>query len=272
MHYFLDEMSQHRILVVDDDSQIRRLLRDVFEGGGYDVREADSSAEAIRCLDSDSLDLITLDLQLGTEDGLDVARTIRKFSEVPIVMITGRDDVVDRVVGLELGADDYITKPFHVREVLARVRSVLRRAGTDNREAPAKVGDDRDVETATSPAFTFDGLIFVPERFELFGRDGDHCELTSGDIKLLNVFLQNAKRVLSRDRLMDLTGGVEWSPLDRTIDNQVARLRKKIERNPTDPKIIKTVRGVGYSFACEITLVQSYERPSSADSRLARSR
>ncbi len=255
-----DVIEGKRILIVDDDPRIRSLLREVFEGGGYAVREANGSAEAIGHFESGWPDLVTLDLQLGSEDGLDIARKIRNVSEVPIVMVTGRDDVVDRVVGLELGADDYITKPFHVREVLARVRSVLRRAPHGRPEVHEMDNRDRDVGTKTSSAFSFDGLTVIPERFELFGRDGKFIELTSGDFKLLDVFLQNAKRVMSRDRLMDLTGGIEWSPLDRTIDNQVARLRKKIERNAADPKIIKTVRGVGYSFSCEFTRVQSNGR------------
>lgn len=243
-------MAGHCILVVDDDQKIRGLLREVFEAGGFSVCEVDSAGDALEHLKSRSPVLITLDLQLGADNGLDVARGIRKTSQVPIVMVTGRDDVVDRVVGLEIGADDYITKPFHIREVLARVRSVLRRtksdqATTGNEGAPANM--------SSSSAHMFDGMVIVPDRFELLDRDGKPCDLTSGDFKLLNIFLQNAKRVLSRDRLMDLTGGVEWSPLDRTIDNQVARLRKKIERNPADPKIIKTVRGVGYSFVSDVT-------------------
>ena len=248
-------MTQTLILVVDDDPKIRTLLRNVFEGGGYAVEEADSAEAALQDIEKAQPSLVTLDLQLGADDGLDVARSIRKRSKVPIVMVTGKDDVVDRVVGLELGADDYITKPFHVREVLARVRSVLRRAG-DGQEALATVAAepvDNAVETSQSRAYVFDGMKIVPDRFELFDREGRLCDLTSGDFKLLTVFLGNAKRVLSRDRLMDLTGGPEWSPLDRTIDNQVARLRKKIERDPANPKLIKTVRGVGYSFACEVT-------------------
>ena len=243
-------MAGHCILVVDDDRKIRSLLREVFEAGGFNVCEVSSAGDALEHLKNSNPALITLDLQLGPDNGLDVAREIRKTSQVPIVMVTGRDDVVDRVVGLEIGADDYITKPFHIREVLARVRSVLRRTGADqatdgNAGAP--------VDPVASPAHTFDGMVVVPDRFELLDRKGKPCELTSGDFKLLNIFLQNAKRVLSRDRLMDLTGGIEWSPLDRTIDNQVARLRKKIERNPADPKIIKTVRGVGYSFVSDVT-------------------
>lgn len=247
-------MTGHCILVVDDEPQIRGLLREVFEAGGFDVCEVTDATAALKHLESHDPVLITLDLQLGSENGLDVAREIRKTSKVPIIMVTGRDDVVDRVVGLEIGADDYITKPFHVREVLARVRSVLRRSA-----AAAEPATDDTVaaiaETNASPAFRFDGMVVVPDRFELFDREGELCELTSGDFKLLNVFLQNAKRVLSRDRLMDLTGGVDWSPLDRTIDNQVARLRKKIERDPSDPQVIKTVRGVGYSFAVDVTRV-----------------
>lgn len=259
--YPVAEMDQHCILVVDDDPKIRTLLGNVFEGAGYRVSMAQSADEALALVKSDKPDLVTLDLQLGREDGLDVARSIQEISTVPIIMVTGRDDIVDRVVGLELGADDYITKPFHVREVLARVRSVIRRAGKGKGTPGA---ESTPVTTRDSPAFTFDGLTIVPERFELFDRNGDPCDLTSGDFKLLSVFLERAKRILSRDQLMDLTGGIEWTPLDRTIDNQVARLRKKIERDPANPKIIKTVRGIGYSFACDVAQVQPPLSPKSA--------
>lgn len=227
----------------------------MFEGAGYVVREASTKAEVLAVLAGDRLDLITLDLQLGFEDGLDVARSIRDVSDVRIIMVTGRDDVVDRVVGLELGADDYITKPFHVREVLARVRSVMRRSPGQSVMSEGSL-TEAPIVTTLSPAYVFDGLQIVPERFELFDRSGTLCDLTSGDFRLLNVFIANAKRIMSRDRLMDLTGGIEWSPTDRAIDNQVARLRKKIERDPSNPLLIKTVRGVGYSLACDVTQVQ----------------
>ncbi len=164
-------------------------------------------------------------------------------------MVTGKDDVIDRVVGLEIGADDYITKPFHVREILARIRAVLRRQ-PEMPSAADRAPVNGGVEAIA--AFHFDGIVVVPDRMDVIDRDGDDCGLTSGDFALLKVFLERPKRVLSRDQLMDLTGGVDWSPLDRTIDNQVARLRKKIERNPSDPKLIKTVRGVGYTFACDV--------------------
>lgn len=265
-------MPEHRILIVDDDAKIRDLLQDLFNVGGYDVRVAGNSTDAQQFLKTEKIDLVTLDLQLGSEDGLDVARRIRKTSDVPIIMVTGRDDVLDRVVGLEVGADDYITKPFHVREVLARVRSVLRRAQTTAAEAETDLDESMQALSEPSAAFRFDDMVIIPDQFELFCRDGKRCELTSGDFKLLNAFLQNPKRVLSRDHLMDLAGGVGWSPLDRTIDNQVARLRKKIERDPTDPRIIKTVRGIGYSFACEVTRLQPGERPINTESRRANSR
>ena len=250
------------ILVVDDDSKIRTLLRNVMEDSGFLVLEAKNSAETMTAVTKSKIDLITLDLHLGPDDGLELAREIRAHSRIPIVMVTGKDDVIDRVVGLEIGADDYITKPFHVREVIARIRSVLRRS-TDSNATPEKVSPSSlSASVAESPQYLFDGLTAVPDRLELLDRTGADCGLTSGDFKLLTVFLERPKRVLSRDQLMDLTGGLEWSPLDRTIDNQIARLRKKIERNPSDPKLIKTVRGVGYTFVCKVQSVGSSDTSS----------
>lgn len=263
---------RHRILIIDDETGVRTLLADVFEAAGYGIYAAATWDEAKTLLKNEKIDLVTLDLQLGRDNGLDLARLIRETSEVPIVMITARDDVVDRVVGLELGADDYIIKPFHVREVLARVRAVLRRYENDKApETPPPV-EPAEGNKKGAEAVCFDGLVAVPKRFELFDRCGELCETTSGDFKLLNAFLANPKRVLSRDQLMDLIGGTSWSPLDRTIDNQVARLRRKIERDPSQPRIIKTIRGVGYSFTADIHPVQSDEGPIKADSLRANSR
>lgn len=236
-------MTGQALLIVEDDAKIRTLLRNVFEDEGFVVHEAQTGAEMLAVLAAEPVALMTLDIQLDQENGLDLAREVRKVSSVPIIMVTGQDDVIDRVVGLEIGADDYITKPFHIREVIARVRSVLRRAAQP--EGSTLPATDRNV-------LTFDGLSAHLDRMELADRDGTDCGLTSGDFKLLTVFLDQPKRVLSRDQLMDLTGGIERNPLDRTIDNQVARLRKKIERNPSEPRLIKTVRGVGYKFACDV--------------------
>lgn len=228
-----------RILVVDDDPQIRRMLRRYLEGENFTVTEAEDLAGVEAAL-ANGLDLITLDLNLGRTDGLTIARAVRQASHIPIIMITGKSDVVDMVVGLEIGADDYIAKPFHLREVLARVRSVLRRSAA------------RIAEQETSAAFstvTFDGFCLDLDRRDLVGPDGRSRALTTAEFDLLRVFAQNPHRVLDRDRIMDLLKGRDWTPSDRTIDNQVARLRKKIEDNPARPRLLKTVRGSGYSFA-----------------------
>lgn len=252
-------MTNPTILVVDDDPKIRTLLRNVLEGDGFCVFEAQTEEDVLRIIASTPVSLITLDLNLGSESGIDIARQIRRAYNVPIIMVTGKDDVIDRVVGLEVGADDYITKPFHVREVIARIRSVLRRS-----QAPAphteSVSDSLPRDTG-SMHYCFDGLTAVPDQMQLLDRTDTECELTSGDFKLLEVFLHRPKRILSRDQLMDLTGGTEWSPLDRAIDNQIARLRKKIEREPSDPKLIKTVRGAGYTFVCDVQVVQKSVAP-----------
>lgn len=249
-------MPAQTLLVVEDDPKIRTLLRNVMEDEGYAVVEAATASEALRVIEKTKIDLVTLDLHLGADNGLDLARAIRKQSHLPIVMVTGRDDVIDRVVGLELGADDYITKPFHIREVVARIKSVLRRTG-DAQHTPKDTTETETISPSVeSMQFVFDGLVAVPDRFELLDRTGADCGLTSGDFKLLRVFLERPKHVLSRDQLMDLTGGQAWSPLDRTIDNQIARLRKKIERDPSEPNLIKTVRGVGYTFARDVEVVQ----------------
>ncbi|WP_439154277.1 response regulator [Yoonia sp.] len=247
-------MSESTILIVDDDPKVRKTLRLTLESEGYTVAEAADMSSCLAIVKSMQPDLVTLDLQMGADDGLDIARNIRSFSQVPIIMVTGKNDVIDRVVGLELGADDYITKPFHVREVQARVKSVLRRHRT-----VTFVDDQKGTPVST---LYFDGMKARIDRFELIGRDGHSVDLTSGDFKLLRVFLENRKRTLSREMLMDRVGGTEWSPLDRTIDNQVARLRKKIERDPTQPRLIKTVRGIGYAFSSE---VQHEEEPAGND-------
>lgn len=248
-------MADTHILVVDDDPKIRNLLSRCLTGEGFTVLLAEDEAQAVELAKNTRLDLITIDISLGHGDGFQVTRQVRTFSDVPIIMVTGKDDVIDRVVGLELGADDYITKPFHLRELIARVKSVLRRAhirSTDPTvQYPTPSANNPDSDPG-SDVLRFDGLTAIPDRFELNDRDGQPCQLTSGDFKLLNAFLGRPKRILSREQLMDLVGGPDWNPLDRTIDNQVARLRKKIERDPANPRLITTVRGVGYSFTCDV--------------------
>ncbi|PJI92084.1 DNA-binding response OmpR family regulator [Yoonia maricola] len=247
------------ILVVDDDPKIRNLLRRTFEGEGSTVHEAGNKAEVLGALSKHGFDLVTLDLDLGEDDGLDVATAVRKISSVPIIMVTAKDDVIDRVVGLEIGADDYITKPFHLREVLARVKSVLRRTGVAHQSAGL---------APASPCVEFDGMKAIPAEMLLYDRNCVRVDMTSGEFKLLNVFLERPKRVLSREQLMDLIGGYSYTPMDRTIDNQIARLRKKIERNATSPRLISTIRGVGYSFTCDVRECKD-EPPSNRAERAA---
>jgi DNA-binding response OmpR family regulator len=232
-------MSGVHILVVDDDPKVRTLLRRCFEGEGFTVSDAKDGAELRTALERNPVTLITLDLNLGKDNGLDLAREIRKEHSIPIIMLTGKGDAIDRVVGLELGADDYLAKPFALRELVARVRAVLRRTA-----APGS-------SPASGQRYGFEGWIFDVNRRSLNRDSGEEQDLTTGEFNLLAAFVKRSHRVLSRDEIMDLLKGHEWSPLDRSIDNLIARLRKKVERDPERPRLIKTVRGVGYTFAAD---------------------
>ena len=238
--------STKHILIVDDDAKIRLLLRRCFEQDGYGVSEAANEAETMHYLAAGGIDLVTLDLALGAEDGLNIAREIRARSSIPIVMVTGKGDTIDRVVGLELGADDYISKPFHVREVLARIRSVLRRTDAMPNDLAGCAPQDQ------ADSFAFGNWIVDFSGLQLRSEGGEVRELTTSEFRLLEVLVKNAKRVLTRDQIMDKVKGHDWSPLDRSIDNQIARLRRKIEADPKHPALIKTVRGAGYTFAVDV--------------------
>lgn len=227
------------ILVVDDDPKVRTLLRRCFEGEGFTVSDAKDGAELRACLERHSVSLITLDLSLGKESGLDLARDLRKDHDVPIIMLTGKGDTIDRIVGLEVGADDYLAKPFELRELVARVRAVLRRSAANTRAASA---DQR---------YVFEGWVLDLQRRSLTDGNGQIRDLTTSEFNLLEAFVKRPHRVLSRDEIMDLLKGQDWSPIDRSIDNLIARLRKKIERDPNHPALIKTVRGVGYIFTAD---------------------
>lgn len=235
------------ILVVDDEPEVRALLRKYLEREGYQVLEAKDGAEMRACIDRHAISLITLDLTLGGEDGLDLAREIRARQNIPIVMITGKGDTIDRVVGLELGADDYIAKPFQLREVLARVRAVLRRYGA---------GEAQAAQPAAAPPvherYAFAGMTLDVTGRELSGPGGRPVELTTAEFNLLEIFVRRPHRVLSRDNIMDLLKGHEWSPVDRSIDALVGRLRKKIEPDSERAQLIKTVRGVGYVLSADV--------------------
>lgn len=245
----MDSQPEKNILIVDDEQPIRTLLRECFELEGYAVSESADAQSALAAIQSQPVNLVTLDLKLGGDDGLELARRIRAICNVPIVMITGKGDMIDRIVGLELGADDYIAKPFHVREVLARVKAVLRRyeASGNGNERQDRVSDDEQ--------FAFGRLVLNIPRRELKADTGEVRELTTAEFNMLAMFVRRPHRVLSRDNIMDLLKGHEWSPFDRSIDSLVVRLRRKIEPDPEAPQLIKTVRGVGYVFAAEVRKV-----------------
>lgn len=230
------------ILIVDDEPEVRTLLRTGLEGEGFSVLEAADGSQATALIERVPISLVTLDLKLGGEDGLKVARELRTAKNVPIIMITGKGDAIDRVVGLELGADDYIPKPFLMREVVARVRAVLRRYMAAGGAAIATAEPDGE-------RYNFDGWSVDIPRREVRDPSGELRDLTTAEFNLLALFLQKPGRVLSRDEIMDLLKGHDWTPMDRSIDALVARLRKKLEPDSERPNLVKTVRGVGYVFA-----------------------
>ena len=234
------------ILVVDDEARIRTMLSRYLQDEGFRVSTAEGGAGMREALAAERIDLVLLDLVLPGEDGLTLAKEIRARSNAGIIMITGRSDVVDTVVGLEVGADDYVAKPFHLREVLARVRSVLRRLqpAAPSETAPELPGEE---------TLVFEGWQLDCSRRELTSPAGSTVPLTTGEFDLLRVFAEHPGRVLDRDQLMDLTRGRSWEAFDRTIDAQVARLRKKIEADLKNPTLIKSVRGAGYVFAARVT-------------------
>jgi len=242
---------QPHILVVEDEPELREVLRRGLEAEGFIVVEAANKATLFRRLNSYPIKLITLDLGLGQQDGLELALEIRAAHNVPIVMITGRDAPLDRVAGLEHGADDYITKPFHIREVSIRVRSVLARYGIlDGGSMPSRL-----LQTEPIQKYAFESGILDVHKRELKTTDGTFIDLTETEFRVLELFLKHPGRVLSRDEIMQMLKGQDWDPLDRVIDGHVARLRRKLEASNEELRMIKSVRGVGYVFTGDVRRV-----------------
>jgi len=227
------------ILIVDDQQEICDLVQEYLAGEGYRVSTAQDGAGMRNAMARSRVDLVILDLMLPGEDGLTLARWLRQESTVGIIILTGRGEIVDRIIGLEMGADDYLPKPFHLRELLARVKSVLRRASFSSTENQAALARSRA---------RFAGWNLDLSSRELFSPSGKEVRLTTGEFDLLAAFVNNANQVLTRDRLLDLARNREAGPFDRTIDVQVGRLRRKLEDDPQRPTMIKTVRGTGYIF------------------------
>ncbi len=237
-----------KILLVDDDTAILRMLSKYLCQEGFTVETATSGKQGFQSFKKGQPDIILLDITLPDEDGFFIARKIRRIDQnVGIIMVTGKKDVIDRVVGLELGADDYISKPFHLREILARIKSILRRKGVYDREASEISGRDRSGQRVNFAGWTVDLMARV-----LTAPDGKPVSLTSGYFRLLEVFLNNPQRVLSRDKILDMVAARRWEPFDRSVDTRIRRLREKIEKNAKSPEIIKTVRGEGYIFSAAV--------------------
>jgi DNA-binding response OmpR family regulator len=231
------------ILVVDDESDVRDLVTEYLGKHDLRVSAAGSGREMFEVFDRESIDLVLLDLKLPGEDGMQLARSLRERATVPIVLLTGRNEEADRVMGLELGADDYVTKPFSPRELLARVRAVLRRY-----QVQATL-PERD---HTRRAFRFSGWELNLRTRRLLAPDGSAVELSNGEFSLLNALCRAPQRVLSRDQLLSMSRLHEAEVYDRTIDVQIRRLRVKLEVDAAAPALIVTERGAGYRLACEV--------------------
>ena len=228
-----------RIVVVDDDARIRDLLRRYLSQEGFEVLLAEDGKALSRHLSRESIDLIVLDLMLPGEDGLSICRRLRNSNDLtPIIMLTAKVEDVDRIVGLEVGADDYLPKPFNPRELLARVNAVLRRR--PSLEAPGAPG--KEVQTITFGDFEFDLSL------RRLSKSGEPIALTTGEFSMLKALVRHPRQPLTRDKLAQLARGREFEPFDRSLDVQVSRLRKMIEPDPAQPRYIQTVWGVGYVF------------------------
>ncbi|MEJ2046081.1 MAG: response regulator transcription factor [Reinekea sp.] len=230
------------IAIVDDEDSILEVLSDAFEDEGYRTSTLNTGSELLQLMLSDAPDLILLDLKLKAENGLRVAEQIRKHSEVPIIMLTGKGDETDRILGLEVAADDYIMKPFNIRELIARVRAQLRRSTF--KRSPVKQEDTQKLY--------FQNWCLDIDLRTLTGKDGQQVALTFGEFSLLSVLLSSPNRVFSRNELLDKTHGTLTESFDRTIDVLILRLRRKIEDNPKLPEIILTERGIGYRLASNV--------------------
>ena len=231
------------VMVVDDHRDIREPLAKYLSKNGLRVSLAAGGQEMRKVLKAGAIDLVVLDIMMPGEDGLALCRHLRETTEIPVILLTAMAEETDRIVGLEIGADDYVTKPFNPRELLARIKAVLRRA----QSLPAP----REMEEGGR--LRFDRWTLDLNRREIAAEDGVAVPLSTAEFRLLLTFLRRPRMVLSRDQLLDLTSGRAAQVFDRAIDNQVSRLRKKIERDPKNPALIKTVWGGGYVFAAEVT-------------------
>ena len=231
-------MKSHHILIVEDEAVTRTKLAGYFESEGYRVTAVGSAKEMRLVLSQEDISMLLLDINLPDESGLLLAREVRAKSNMGIVLVTGKTDDIDRIVGLEIGADDYVTKPFNTRELLARVTNLLRR-----------IHDHSEIPMQHRPIYHFDGLVLDASRRHLLGRDQQEIKLTRAEFELLLVFIAHPSQMLNRDRLLSQVTHRSWDPNDRTIDVLIMRLRRKLERDYKHPTLFTTVHGEGYLFS-----------------------
>ena len=230
------------LLLVDDERSIREPLAQYLQRNGFRVTAVDSAAEARLRLSANAIDLVILDIMMPGEDGLSLCRHIRETSDTPVILLTAKSEETDRIVGLEMGADDYVLKPFSPRELVARIKVIFRRVAT---------GGQR-VAGADGASYAFAGWMLKSQERTLVDGEGVSLPLSTAEYNLMIAFVTRPNHVLSRDQLLDITQGREANAFDRAIDNQISRLRKKIEEDPKNPKLIKTVWGGGYTLAAEV--------------------
>lgn len=258
----MEKTKPAHLLIVDDDARMCRLLNRYLQQEGYSVDTATDGAAMWQKLEKSQPDLIILDLLLPGVDGITLARQLRAKTNIGIIMLTGKSDPVDTIVGLEVGADDYVTKPFDSRELLARIRSVLRRLpdSPHRPDSPKDIGDiDKDHDGQT---VQFNGWQMNLDTHELISPTGEIIPLGDHDFRLLALLVQNTGQVLSRDRILQELSRRDWQPEDRSVDVSIAKLRKVIEQNPAQPKLIRTIRNMGYQFFGKVERISlTFNRP-----------
>ncbi|WP_395330022.1 response regulator [Novosphingobium sp. BL-8H] len=236
----MNDTATARLLLVDDEAALREPLAEYLSRQGFAVKQAQSAAEARTLLRDEKPDLVLLDIMMPGEDGLSLCRHLVEAQDVPVIFLTARGEATDRIVGLEIGADDYVVKPFEPRELVARIRSVLRRANRIVASAPE------------NEVFAFEGWLLDPLKRRLTDAEGASVAISSVEFRLLMAFLEHPRQVLNRDRLLDMVQGREAHLFDRAVDNQVSRLRRKIEVDSRNPQLIQTVWGGGYMLAADV--------------------
>ena len=237
----MTDIAPTTLLLVDDEPGLREPLAEYLSGQGFSVLEAESAAAARSTLGETTPDLVLLDIMMPGEDGLSLCRHLVETRDLPVILLTARGEATDRIVGLEIGADDYVTKPFEPRELVARIRSVLRRA----ERAPVLQHEEL--------VYRFDGWTLDPLKRKLIDPDGTTVPISTAEFRMLRAFCDHPRQVLDRDRLLDMVQGREAQLFDRAVDNQVSRLRRKIEADSRNPQLIQTVRGGGYRLSADVT-------------------